>query len=101
MSLQILEGFGAAVRGLVSHNRLDGRNTELHVLVDDPIDQRISPDWVRGFTTLLTARYGSVNRLLVPRHASCLPRVHAIGPRLRLLPDQLLAEHSVWPHVPD
>lgn len=103
MSFQVLEGLGGAVRGLVSHIRLDGGNIELYVLVDGPIDQRISPDRARGFTTFVLPDMEVSTGYLDPATFPALPRAraHVIGLRLRQFTDQLLAKYFVWPHVPD
>lgn len=99
---QILEGPEAIIRGLVSHIRLDGRNTDLHVLVDGPAGQRMFPDWAMGFAALVPPDMESLTGYVDPTTPRfLLPRAHAMSPQLRQLLDQLLAEYPVWPHALD
>lgn len=99
---QILEGPEAAIRSLMSHIRLDGRNAELHVLVDGPAEQRMFPEWAMCFTALVPPDMEALTGYVDPAEPHfLLPRAHAISPELRRLLDRVLAEYSVWPHALD
>lgn len=95
---QILEGPETAIRSLMSHIRLDGRNTELHVLVDGSTEQRMFPDWAMGFTALVPSDMEVLTGYVDPTKPHfLLPRAHTMSPELRRLLDQVLAEYPVWP----
>ncbi len=97
---QILEGPETAIRSLMSDIRLDGRNTELQVLVDGPAEQRMFPDWAMGFIALVPPDMAVLTGYVDPtRPHFLLPRAHTMSPELRRLLDQVLAEYPVWPHA--
>jgi hypothetical protein len=102
MFFQILEGPEATIRSLVSSIRLDERNTDLHVLVDGPAEQRMFPDWAMGFTALVPPDMAALTGYVDPATPRfLLPRAHAMSPKLRQLLDQVLDEYPIWPHVLD
>ena len=52
MFLQVLEGDEAVVRSLLETIRNDGRHTDLHILLEEPVTKRHFPDWAMAIADM-------------------------------------------------
>lgn len=97
--LQVLEGEETAVRKVLARVSRDPRNTNVQVLIEGPVQQRMFPDWAMGFMAVIPSDMENLTGYINPSEARfLLPRARAISPELHQLMQSMLAEYPAWPY---
>lgn len=94
--VQVLEGDDQAVWTVYGRIQRDLRHTNLELLADGPVPERVFPDWAMGFLPVPSADFGKLTGYLntdSPRYL--LGRAHHADPELLALLREFVTTQAV------